>query len=237
MTKLIEKVFISGRIVTETGLHIGGSKTALDIGGIDLNVIKSADGVPFIPGSSIKGKLRSLLAHLYGSSDVRDDRNFPVIVELFGDEQDREADGKPSRLIVRDATLDRNHFEEQKKTGVFSDLELQYTEGKWENTIDRKTGAAKKGGLRQLERVPSGSMFDFEIVYNVFDDNRKKVHLEEIVKAMRLLQDDYLGGHGSRGYGKIRFDNVSITVKSIDDYRGANKRRPEPSVTFDVQTP
>ncbi len=85
--------------------------------------------------------------------DIKDDRRFPVIVELFGDAQDREASGLPSRVIVRDAFLDLRLFREL----GFPDLDLEYTEGKWENAIDRISGAAKKGSLRQLERVPAGA--------------------------------------------------------------------------------
>lgn len=70
MKKLIAKVFIKGKIIAETGLHIGGSKASLDIGGVDSNVVKTPQGVPFIPGSSLKGKLRSLLAKLQGSIAV-----------------------------------------------------------------------------------------------------------------------------------------------------------------------
>lgn len=233
MAQLNEKVFISGDLVAVTGLHIGGSKTVLDIGGIDLNVIKDAGGVPFIPGSSIKGKLRSLLAREHGSKDISEDAG-TVVGELFGSVQGREDQAMPSRVIVRDAMLDREHFEKEKDmaTGLFRELELDYTEGKWENTIDRKTGAAKKGGLRQLERVPAGARFRFELICNIFDDNKKSDHLREIIKAMRLLEDDYLGGHGSRGYGQVRFEHISITRKNIDDYRKGNNRQEETSVKW-----
>ncbi|NTU61315.1 MAG: type III-A CRISPR-associated RAMP protein Csm3, partial [Caldiserica bacterium] len=111
MPKLIEKVFISGKIVAETGLHIGGSKTALDIGGVDLNVIKTANGVPFIPGSSLKGKLRTILAREHGSTDVKEDPE--IIKEIFGAPNDKSEQGSnpkkengiPARLIIRDAFL------------------------------------------------------------------------------------------------------------------------------------
>ncbi|WP_456427207.1 type III-A CRISPR-associated RAMP protein Csm3 [Rhodocaloribacter sp.] len=218
MPKLIAKYFISGYIVAETGLHIGGSKTALDIGGIDLNVIKDAAGRPFIPGSSLKGKLRSLLAREEGSDDVKNDS--PLIQTLFGSANDKTKDGTPARLIFRDAHLDEKHFRAQ---DAFRDLELEYTEGKTENTINRKTGTAENP--RQLERVPSGARFRFEIVYNAFDDGQKDTHLKVVRKAMRLLEDDYLGGQGSRGYGKIRFVDVTLTVKEIADYEGDNQRR------------
>ena len=240
--KMIEKVFISGSIIAKTGMHIGGSKSALDIGGIDLNVIKSAEGIPFIPGSSLKGKLRSILAREAGSIAIRPekklpegaitDRDVPHIIEIFGDANDKSAQGTPSRLIVRDAFLDKAHFKQEKESnGIFSELELEYTEGKWENTINRISGTAEHP--RQLERVPAGAQFTFTFIYNVYDDGKKETHLNEIIKAMKILEDDYLGGQGSRGYGQIEFGRpVKIEVKSIADYKGNNERRTENSVTF-----
>lgn len=231
MKKLIGKVRLTGKIKAVTGLHIGGSKTALDIGGIDLNVIKTAEGVPFIPGSSLKGKLRSILAREYGSvaiSRPKADKNkqktyddeIPVIRELFGTAGDKE-DGFPSRIMVRDAFLDTTHFDDQKHNGVFSELEMDYTESKWENTIERKTGTAKHP--RPVERVPAEAEFDFEIIYNVFNEGKIKrlEHLNALIKAMRILEDDYLGGQGSRGYGKISFprESMQYQFKSIEHYK------------------
>ncbi len=222
MEKLIEKVFISGKIIAVTGLHIGGSKTALDIGGIDLNVIKTAKGVPFIPGSSLKGKLRTILAREAGSATV--DEDSVLIKEIFGDANDKNEKGRSARLIVRDAFLD-NDFKKK-----FHELDLEYTEIKWENTINRKTGTAEHP--RQLERVPAGAEFSYSFIYNVFDDKKKVEHLKEIIKAMKILEDDYLGGQGSRGYGQVKFSNVTIEFKTIDDYRDDKPRKPDPSVTF-----
>lgn len=235
MNKLIEKVRLSGKVKAETGLHIGGSKTALDIGGIDLNVIKTAEGVPFIPGSSLKGKLRSILAREHGSgaisrpkwdSDTKNayDDEIPVIRELFGTAGDKKG-GCPSRIMVRDAALDKEFFNDpEKNDGVFSELE-DYTESKWENTIDRKSG---KANPRQLERVPAGAEFNFEIIYNVFDDGQKETHLNEIIKALRILEDDYLGGQGSRGYGKISFprEAMKYEYKSIEHYKKGDDWQP-----------
>jgi CRISPR-associated protein Csm3 len=218
--KLTGKYIITGEIKCETGLHIGGSKTALDIGGIDLNVIKTSAGIPYIPGSSLKGKLRSLLAKEYGSFDPKSD---PIIIkEIFGDSPSKDSDGEITRLIVRDSFL-KNREEMEKKQGEFSDLELDYTESKWENTIDRKSGTAESP--RQIERVPKGAIFTFELVYN---DNKKDKHLNEIKKALNLLKDDYLGGSGSRGYGKISFDKLEYEEKSIEDYKsGSNGKKNE----------
>lgn len=223
--KLISKIFITGQIELVTGLHIGGSKTALDIGGIDPNVIKTSEGVPFIPGSSLKGKLRSLLAREAGSCSVDDDSE--TIKELFGDPPTSKngQSGKITRLLVRDSFMNPDSKSKlEKKEGEFSGLELEYTETKWENTIDRKSGTAQHP--RQLERVPAGTIFDFELVYNEFDDNKTETHIAEIKKAMKLLEDDYLGGSGSRGYGKIKFINVKFETKDIPNYTSKNKREP-----------
>ncbi len=221
--KLISKIFISGQIRLETGLHIGGSKTALDIGGIDLNVIKTAEGVPFIPGSTLKGKLRSLLAREEGSKNVENDSD--IIKEIFGEPPTvkNNQTGKITRLLVRDALLNNeSKIKLENKEGEFSELELEYTETKWENTIDRKSGTAQHP--RQLERVPAGSVFDFELVYNEFDDNKTNLHLTAIKKAMRLLEDDYLGGSGSRGYGKIKIESPKFEQKDMSNYLDRNQR-------------
>jgi CRISPR-associated protein Csm3 len=256
--KLIAKIFITGKLRAETGLHIGGSKSSLDIGGVDLNVIKSPKGEPFIPGSSLKGKLRSMLARVEGSiavnrreikdiSGAKADEDFDYLNQLFGssgDERDKtKSKGEVSRLIVRDAALDVAHFEDHFDG---DDLDLDYTTVKWENTIDRRKGTAEHP--RQLERVPAGSLFDFELVYDLYDDhttpyqpsasertggrNKGEQHAWALATAMQLLQDDYLGGQGTRGYGKVRFDGVTVTQKVIDLQNGQYKPSPDVEAAF-----
>lgn len=269
--QLKAKIFIKGTIITKTGLHIGGSKSSLDIGGVDLNVVKSPQGIPFIPGSSLKGKLRSLLAKLHGSMAVNKnnlegadknrslddlkkaglliDEHFPYILKLFGKSGDDRSDGVQAdvtRLLVRDAPLDTDHFKREFEDKG-AELELGYTDIKWENSIDRKRGTAKGGsGLRQLERVPAGAAFKFELVYDLYDDAEGSIglsdkeknwniaipeeweeqttlldmHIWAIRTAMQLLQDDYLGGQGSRGYGQVEFDQLKICQKEIDPEKG-----------------
>ncbi|MCS6928269.1 MAG: type III-A CRISPR-associated RAMP protein Csm3 [Saprospiraceae bacterium] len=232
--ELKAKIFITGKIRTLTGLHIGGAKSALDIGGIDLNVIKKPDGTPYIPGSSLKGKLRSLLARVAGTVAITareakgekcDVKDAPYICEIFGlpgDDSIEDRDNSAStryvtRLIVRDADLDTN-------SEVFeNELELQYSEVKWENSINRKTGTAQNP--RQLERVPAGAVFHFEMVYDDYEDGKTQDHLERIRLAMMLLESDYLGGHGSRGYGKIAFEDVRFTRKTISDFEQNKEAR------------
>lgn len=238
MKKLRSKIFITGLIVSKTGMHIGGSKSALDIGGIDLNVIKNGHGIPFIPGSSLKGKLRSLSARLVGSiaissNDVSKeykakypqdeyitDENFPYMYQLFGSSGDNEDKGEVTRLLVRDAYLDTTHFAQHFNN---NEMELEYTDVKWENTVDRIVGSAKNP--RQLERVPAGVQFDFEIVLDDYDDGKTDSLLAHIRTAMHLLQDDYIGGNGSRGYGRIEFKDVQFTQKTIANYNNLDERQ------------
>lgn len=240
---LIGKIFITGQIVAETGLHIGGSKASLDIGGVDLNVIKTHDGRPFIPGSSLKGKLRSLLARLEGSltiarsakqpkSELRSDEDVRYLCAIFGlagDQSKQEAQQELTRLLVRDAFLDAAASPRQEE---YTDMELPYTDVKFENSIDRKRGVAQHP--RQLERVPPGAHFRFELVLDVYEQDQmayvplagerlqpqagasaRDHYLHALRTAMMLLQDDYLGGQGSRGYGKVKFDQVQVKIKKI----------------------
>lgn len=219
--KLIKKYFIRGSIKTLTGLHIGGTKTTLDIGGVDLNVIKTAAGVPYIPGSSLKGKLRTMLARIGGHLEVAEDS--AEIKRIFGgaDESDKKKKGYVTRILVRDAFLNVNKFTSS------DNLEFDFTGIKVENTINRKEGTALHP--RQIERVPADAEFDFEIVYDGYevDGSAKEIDedIEMIQKAMRMLQGDYLGGNGSRGYGKIEFliDADKCKVKTIDDFVKGNE--------------
>ena len=231
--KLTSKIFITGEIVLQTGTHIGGSKSALDIGGVDLNVIKSPSGMPFLPGSSLKGKLRSLLARTEGSiavnrrdlkreergdTGITTDEDVPFILQIFGSSGDaNDQKGEVTRLLVRDALLDDVHF---KATFDAETLELSFSEIKWENRINRRTGTAQDP--RQLERVPAGAKFNFEMVYDVYEGDNYERNLEKLLLGMRLLQDDYLGGHGSRGYGKISFENVQFSERSVEAFYAAN---------------
>lgn len=222
--KLTAKIIIRGRIQAVTGLHIGGSKSSLDIGGVDLNIIKTPNGVPFIPGSSLKGKLRSMLARVAGSLDVQED---PVhLLKLFGSSGDaKEENAHTTRLLVRDAALDQEHFNE-KFNG--QDMDFEFSTIKWENRINRRTGTAEHP--RQLERVPAGAEFPFELIYDVYADAEEiyenssitilAKHQQALDTALTLMEHDYLGGQGSRGYGKIKFIGMTIKKRAIDQETG-----------------
>jgi CRISPR-associated protein Csm3 len=222
--KLIGKLIITGHLEALTGLAIGGSKTDVVIGGIDNNVIKNAEGVPYIPGSSLKGKLRSLIEKREGRKKVCNcgESGCPIC-PVFGtglSPENKDNDAGPTRLYVRDAMMNQDVKEQmENKEGLFSELELTYTEGKWENTINRLT--SKASHPRQQERVPAGSLFDLNIIYNILTDEDID-RFKYVIGAFRLLEDDYIGGNGSRGYGRVKFNDLKITVKTISDYEEGN---------------
>lgn len=220
--KLLGKVVIKGIIEAKTGLRIGGSTVGLDIGGVDNPVIKDAEGKPYIPGSSLKGKMRSLLEKAEGKSlnkklgesrihicENEEEYQNCHVCKIFGVPGETKF-GEPTRIIVRDAKLIEDSITEEMK----KNLDLEYTEVKFENVIDRITSAANP---RQNERVPAGAKFEFEMIYNVFDEKDKE-NLKQVFKTMKLLEDDYLGSSGSRGYGKVEFKNIEIYWNSIKDY-------------------
>lgn len=204
MEKLIKKIKINTTLTLLTGLHIGGSSENVEIGGIDNAVIKLAtkNNQPYIPGSSLKGKMRCLLEQVAGAAEVGGDK---IINNLFGFQKTNQ----PSKIIVRDATLTKTS---EKQLRLCDSLDMPYTEGKWENVIHRIKGTAEHP--RQTERIPAGAEFDIEFVINVWDDDNENQLLDLLKKGIRLIENDYLGGSGSRGYGQVKFGELQITELS-----------------------
>jgi len=219
--KLLGRATISGKIVLLSGLHIGAGKDTIEIGGIDNPVIKHPHTRdPYIPGSSIKGKLRFLLEWAFGTirddgkpwgSDEKEnqtsDPSDPVL-RLFGTPIKPEVwKGGPSRLIVRDAMLRKTWRDRTIHQG------WPLTEDKTEVVIDRIAGKAHdKIGPRQTKRVPAGAKFDLEMVFRAYDTGdggtRDEACLNWLLLGMSLLEQDALGGSGSRGYGRIKFEDL-----------------------------
>lgn len=208
MCKLNNKVIITGKIKVITGLHIGGSSSGMEIGGLDQNnIIKTANGIPYIPGSSLKGKLRNMLAKATGSKAVGDqaEKDFGT-AKIFGVGANDTDGYSEAYLRVRDAYLVKSSI-------TNFNMDFEYSEVKYENTIDRIKGHANP---RPLERVPSGAEFEFEMIYDSFVDENYKDDLKKISFAMQLLEKDSLGGSGTRGSGKIRFFDVKLENAKID---------------------
>lgn len=203
---MLAKIMISGKIISKTGMHIGGASGFSAIGALDSPVIRDIQtDEPMIPGSSLKGKMRSLLAKQYTDTAKLPAHNSDNdrVRRLFGYMQDGKSGGKqmafPARLQFSDMFL-ANKDE-------LAEIGVPTTEVKFENTINRLTAVANP---RQIERSVAGSRFGLNLIYNVVDESEMLEDFETIGQGMKLLTYDYIGGHGSRGYGRICFSDLEV---------------------------
>ncbi|MCX7926523.1 MAG: type III-A CRISPR-associated RAMP protein Csm3 [Candidatus Omnitrophica bacterium] len=199
-------IVLKGIIKCETGLHIGGSADQIDIGGVDLPVIKHPiTKEPYIPGSSLKGKMRAMLEIKYKKISDRGDpcgcaEKDCFICKIFGPHKKPNHGLGPTRILVRDAYLTEKSRQEFRKT---VEQGRDYLEKKTENSINRLNGSATP---RSRERVPAGTEFDMEIVLLIFDQDNEKEFKDKVSEGLELIEETYLGGSGSRGDGKVSFE-------------------------------
>ena len=237
------KLVLEGEIVCQTGLHIGAGKGSLEIGGADNPVVKDAFGIPYIPGSSLRGRLRSLLEQTLGlavpselvylskrkgqevrihQSDRPDDevcilfgRNPGRVEKVSGESSDTNA-ATPARLTVYDAPL----IVDSITSAMRDNLDDELTEVKSENAVDRITSQANP---RTLERVPASARFRVRMVLDVLCPEDRPL-LARVAEGLRLLEDDALGGGGSRGSGRVQLSALNLTWRSKDYYaKGAGE--------------
>ncbi|HMQ59265.1 MAG TPA: type III-A CRISPR-associated RAMP protein Csm3 [Flavilitoribacter sp.] len=217
MAVLKKKIKFDVNIRLHSGLHIGDSKENVQIGAVDSVVVRRRDNdQPYIPGSSVKGKMRCLLEQSRGASDIGGDSTINL---LFGTIREPQI---ASRVIFRDAYLTEESVELLEKSTT---LDAPFTEIKYETAIDRIKGNAKKGSLRKFERIPAGVDFASEIILNVWDgdqDLTEKELLELLTEGITLLNNDYLGGCGSRGYGQVVISlSEGVTVYAAPQAKGS----------------
>jgi CRISPR-associated protein Csm3 len=220
---LYGRILFSASIHAVTGLHIGGSGGALEIGGVDNPVIRDPlTNRPYIPGSSLRGKMRSQLEKSLGlPQNQRIGRDVKIhvaqnqaefdkspVCQVFGVPGETGID-TPTLLIVRDVQLD------EESARSLDSVRPGYTEMKTEVAIDRVTSAASP---RNIERVPAGAVFKpAEMVFSIYRETDID-RLQYIVDGLQLVEDDYLGGAGSRGSGRVRFEDITLSVRSSKDY-------------------
>ena len=214
-------ITLSGQIEILSGLHIGGGDDTMKIGGIDSGVIKDINtNKPYIPGSSIKGKMRSLLEWnnrlvVYGSGQPfssnllekipeKDRKSAINLLKIFGDVKNEFG---ITRVSFSDCFINQDS------------QNLKLSEAKYENVIDRQKGTASNP--RQIERVPAGVKFDFSLKLKIFDEQNHPFDDDEnelkdmIDKGIKLLENDYLGGSGSRGYGRAKFIDLRWSNEAL----------------------
>ena len=189
---ITERKKVCYKVTVKTGLHIGGNKETYGIGGIDSPVIKDPiTNQPIIPGSSIKGKIRMLLTRVKNN-----DIDKEIVNSAFG----TQTTGM-TRIIFRDLFL-----EEESKEKLESKLGKGfYTEIKAENKIDQV-----KANPRFIERVPAGAIFIGECIINKLEEDENTDYVELLKEGFELLENNFLGGSGSRGYGKVEIEIIEL---------------------------
>ena len=252
MSETAKEIQLKGRVIfrfdikAETGLHIGGSDTGIEIGGVDKTVIRDPlSGKPYIPGSSLKGKMRSLLEKYHGLKQnqrigrgyihsCEDETEYQTcdVCHTFGLPGEREF-ATPTRLFVRDTFLSEKSVRDLNAANT----DLPYTEVKTEVSIDRVTSEANP---RQLERVPAGAVFESaEMVYSLYEGTKMSLaddiaRLKTVLEGLALLEDDYLGGSGSRGSGKVKIEHIKVFLRTDYAAPGATELTPEKEPGYTV---
>jgi len=232
--KIQSKIFVRGTLEALTGLHIGGNSVGMAIGGADSVVVRNPlTNEPYIPGSSLRGKMRSLLERVRGIEEQNEEGGFCVtskgealagqrpetlLGKLFGVAAENSTE--PTRLIVRDAPLTSVSKERLERA---PNTDMPMTEVKTEVWIDRITSAANP---RQIERVPAGAEFSFELVLTLLEDDDRDRFLGLVYEGLRLVESDALGGSGSRGYGQVKFLVTEVVERTADAYRSGHAAEP-----------
>ena len=206
---------VRGQIRLETGLHIGGDEGVIEIGGNDNPIVRDiTTGNPYIPGSSLKGKMRYLLewytgkvtsdGKVYDGKNLSKDSEGDTLLNVFGGTAGGNGRKGPTRITVKDIFLSVDSEKEVKKmkerTGTDTELKI-------ENSINRLDSSANP---RNLERVPRNLIFDLKINFKVLSIDNKNEIEKMIKEGLKLVELEGLGGSVSRGSGQIKFENLKI---------------------------
>lgn len=241
--QIASKVFIKGYVVLRSGLCIGGTDTGLGVAGADRVVVRNPLTFrPYIPGSSLKGRMRSLMERLAGEFGTYPQGNVgaplkkastptgQLVCDLFGVSSDDKAQ-LPGRLTVRDGQL--VNFKTLEATDA---LDLPYTEIKTEAAIDRLTAKATP---HHTERVPAGAVFALDMVVTAYQGgaDAEGIPTDDLVAlvkgaltGLRLVADDALGASGSRGYGKCAFHVQEVALMTPEAYLAGEDPKPYDAV-------
>ena len=204
---MLLKIKITSTLKVLTGLHIGDNSGFAPIGALDNPVVRDSYTTdPLIPGSSLKGKMRTLLIRASLPEGVyslpKPEADPENIIRLFGTPGNKNEEKSPcaAHLQFCDAFL-MNRDEMTRAGGI--------TEVKAENTITRSTSVANP---RTMERVVRGAKFGVMWFYTMEKPEFLKEDMETLAEGCKLLSMDYLGGSGTRGYGRVAFEDFHFEV-------------------------
>lgn len=218
--KLEKRIIISGTLEALTPLHIGSGKPEVEIGGVEMPVLTDPKDQPYIPGSSLKGRVRAetesiarkkglevckppQVDNMCGSTKDSIDK-LCVCCRIFGTAGRRISFA--SKVKFRDAyPLDRVKALLE-RTGI---------------AIDRETGTVARGALYNIQAVPAGTKFGLEIVGENLSDDELKL----LKSALKSVEDSALGGSSTRGFGKIKINIESVKERTAKYYLGEEDER------------
>ncbi|NUL81828.1 MAG: type III-A CRISPR-associated RAMP protein Csm3 [Armatimonadetes bacterium] len=220
MKALVKHMELTGTMVVLSGLRIGAGGASLEIGGLDNPIVRHpVTRQPYVPGSSLKGKLRSLLeVSNFQVGNFTEPRattgpcgcNNCAVCWLFGCGRAQDAQ-EPSRLIFRDCTMLPESLESLKplmSEGIF------YSEVKAEVTMDRSTGKVGQAGPRSMDRIPAGAKLNFQVTVRVLEGDNEGHMKQALLHALSLLESEGMGGSVTRGYGQVKFEGLTWSEKS-----------------------
>lgn len=187
--------------VLGSGLRIGGEKGVGAPGETDNPILRHPiTQMPYVPGSSVKGKIRSLLESRHcpqtQSTGLPCKCGECLVCQLFGCGESRNIKS-PSRLVFRDCQPTESTRSLWEDVGVSSEI-------KTEVLIDRNKGLSYgRIGPRKTERIPAESDFAFAFSLRHFEGDSLAEYYAMLAEGFDLLERHYLGGSGSRGYGQV----------------------------------
>ena len=226
--KFVNKYVIKGRLIVTDPVHIGSAaKESLDPGSVDNSVLKDARGIPVIPGSSVKGVVRSYFESVLRGTgaeccDVLDNRECCTEKKYKPEEKSikglkekaefaYECSCDACRLFGGREFAGKIHIKDAYLIGTPS---FEYRDGVG---IDRETGAAKRGAKYDYEVVSKDSEFDFMMTAENLDEKQKK-YFDFII---HILESGELsvGGKTSRGLGGFRVEIDEKKVTTAEDMK------------------
>jgi len=219
--KLRERLIISGTLEAVTPLHIGSGKPELEIGQVDMPILKDPNGQPYIPGSSLKGRTRAEAERIAREKGMEvctppnvktmcgtlkrnsNPEEFCICCRIFGTAGDVSV---ASKVKFRDAYPLGKVESMLERTGI---------------AIDREKGTVARGALYTIEAVPAGVKFNLEIVA----DNLADDELRLLLAALRSVEDSALGGSSSRGFGKVKINIDEVCRRTAGYYLGEEEEQ------------